>query len=39
MFLIVVEGLAGVIRNVVVSDLVKSVEVGTNKVKVNMFSM
>jgi len=36
LFLIVAEGLAGVVRNVVMFDWVESVEVGMNKVKVNM---
>jgi len=36
LFLIAAEGLAGVVKNVVMSDLVENVEVGTNKVKVNM---
>ena len=36
LFLIVADGLAGVVRNVVLFDWVESVEVGRNKVKVNM---
>ena len=36
LFLIVAEGLAGVVRNAVMFDWVESVEVGRNKVKVNM---
>jgi len=36
LFLIVAEGLAGVVRNAVLFDWVESVEVGRNKVKVNM---
>jgi len=36
LFLIVAEGLAGVVRNAVMSDWLESMEVGMNKVKVNM---